>query len=261
VIERGITSWRFAHRKPLGPEGLGEVYGRMALEYEETSLKSELQLRAEARLLAHVTRNLEPRARLIEVGCGPGMLALGLARRGIKVVAADISEGMLEHVAHRANESGLDVPVQWIDATRDNTGLGPFDALLTVNGPLTFASDGVEVVSKLRTLLRPGAQVWLGMPRAASLEQAVRRPLRALLPSLHRRGSYVERALLKGQSIDVAIWSPRTFARRIAKWVAVEKIFAAGLTLHGSWSIDSRLGELPILRNLGAVSILYGRAV
>ncbi|MFT3819925.1 MAG: class I SAM-dependent methyltransferase [Rubrivivax sp.] len=44
---------------------------------------------------------------MLDVGCGPGTLALPLARRGIGVVALDYSAAMLEQLREKAGEQGL----------------------------------------------------------------------------------------------------------------------------------------------------------
>ena len=44
---------------------------------------------------------------VLDIGCGPGTLALPLARRGLEVVALDYSERMLEQLRAGASASGL----------------------------------------------------------------------------------------------------------------------------------------------------------
>ena len=48
-----------------------------------------------------------PGARVLEVGCGPGSLALALAGQGVRVRALDNSPGMIQTLEQRARQQGL----------------------------------------------------------------------------------------------------------------------------------------------------------
>lgn len=62
-----------------------------------------------ARALAEVARLvLAPGARLLEVGCGAGLLAIELARRGFQVEATDSTDAMIEMTARNASLAGVD---------------------------------------------------------------------------------------------------------------------------------------------------------
>ncbi|MFH1486232.1 MAG: class I SAM-dependent methyltransferase, partial [Chloroflexota bacterium] len=49
------------------------------------------------------------RGKAIDIGCGPGMLAIELARRapGLEIVGIDLSEGMLETARENVSRAGL----------------------------------------------------------------------------------------------------------------------------------------------------------
>ncbi len=247
-------------RAPLAPEELGRIYGEMAERYESQARTSLLNRRAFDHLITEIARVLPREARLIEVGCGPGTLAIELAKRGVHVVAADISERMLEHTEQSAAQAGVEVPVQWIDATKDPTALGSYDALLTVNGPLTFNRDGAEIIERLVRIIRPGGPLWLALPRAAALEQMRRRPLRALFPLLFSGRSFAMSLELEGRATEIYLRDPLAFAREIRDFVDVREIRAAGVGLHLPDSIDRIVGAWPLLRRLGAFSIIHGTA-
>jgi len=50
----------------------------------------------------------DPSASILDVGCGPGTLAIPLARRGNRITALDFSNGMLALLNERAREESLD---------------------------------------------------------------------------------------------------------------------------------------------------------
>jgi len=233
----------------------------MAERYESQTIESPINQRAFGVLIDEICRALPRKARLIEIGSGPGTLAIELAKRGVRVLAADVSQGMLERTEESAAREGVDVPVQWIDATGDLGALGTFDALLTVNGPLTFNRDGVSIIERFSRIVRPGGPMWLAMPRAAALEQIRRRPLRALFPLLFPGRELAMSLELEGRNTEIYLRDPVAFARAISRFIDVRSIRAAGVVLEISDRLDRKLGALPLLRRLGAFSIIHGTAL
>lgn len=92
---------------------------------------------------------------VLEIACGSGLLAERLAAAGARVVAADLSEGMLD--ATRARLAGTDVEVRAVDAT-DPEQLralsGPFDACVATMALMDMST--VEPLAEaLPSLLAP----------------------------------------------------------------------------------------------------------
>lgn len=52
---------------------------------------------------------LKPGDSLLDIGCGTGRHAVGLAKKGIRVTGVDISEKMLEKASKRASRAGVNV--------------------------------------------------------------------------------------------------------------------------------------------------------
>jgi SAM-dependent methyltransferase len=259
-VTRTLPTLRRSRRAPLAPEELGRIYGDMAERYEAEAVVSPYNRRAFAHLIEEIARVVPKGARLIEIGSGPGTLAIELAKRGLRVLAADISERMLEHTEASAAREGVDLPVQWIDATKDLSALGTFDALLTVNGPLTFNRDGISLVEGFSRIVRPGGPLWLALPRAAAFEQLGRRPLRALFPLLFPRRAFAMSLDLERHDTEIYLRDPVAFARAIRHCVDVREIRAAGVILSAPDRIDRAIGAWPLLRRLGAFSIIHGTA-
>jgi SAM-dependent methyltransferase len=259
-LSRPLPTLRKQRPGPLAPEELGQIYGGMAERYEAQAITSPINHHAFGHLIDEIARALPREARLIEIGSGPGTLAVELAKRGVRVLAADISEGMLEQTEIAAARAGVEVPVQWIDATKDLSMLGTFDALLTVNGPLTFNRDGIAMMARFSRILRPGGPIWLALPRAAALEQLRRRPLRGLVPLLFPGREYAMSLALEGRDTEVYIRDPLAFARALEPYLELREIRATGLSLRLPDDVDRKLGTLPLLRRLGAFSIIHGTA-
>jgi SAM-dependent methyltransferase len=87
-------------------------------------------------------------AEVLDIGCGPGTLAIPLARLGAKVTAVDISAEMLKQLQKRAADEGLSLEKTilspWSDIDLDALGFrGRFDLVLAsmtpgINGPEAF---------------------------------------------------------------------------------------------------------------------------
>lgn len=67
-------------------------------------------------LLDHLVAayQLEPGARIADLGCGTGQLAIPLAQRGMAVLAIDPSPEMLEEGAAQAARAGVTERIQWL---------------------------------------------------------------------------------------------------------------------------------------------------
>jgi len=87
-------------------------------------------------------------AEVLDIGCGPGTLALPLARMGARVTAIDISEQMLKILEKKAEEECLKldriIQSSWSDIDIDELGFrGRFDLVVAsmtpgIDGPDSF---------------------------------------------------------------------------------------------------------------------------
>lgn len=75
-----------------------------------------------APLLADVLR-LDGSGRLLDVGCGPGTLALRLAHLFAEVVGVDPDQGMIAEAERRGVEGGPPATSRWV-RTRSSSGAG-----------------------------------------------------------------------------------------------------------------------------------------
>lgn len=107
-----------------------------------------------ADLLAGALR-LDGRGRLIDVGCGPGTLALSLAPLFGEVVGVDPDGGMIAEAAREAAECGVADKARWVRARAEElpAGLGMFT--VATFGQSFHWMDRDRVAATIRDMLRP----------------------------------------------------------------------------------------------------------
>jgi 2-polyprenyl-6-hydroxyphenyl methylase/3-demethylubiquinone-9 3-methyltransferase len=97
--------------------------------------------------------------KVLDVGCGGGLLAEGMARRGAQVTGIDLAPDSLQVARLHALEGDIDVDYRQVAAeTLAGTDAGRFD-LVTCLEMLEHVPDPVSIVRSLASLVRPGGDV------------------------------------------------------------------------------------------------------
>jgi len=109
---------------------------------------------------------LEPGSRILDAGCGAGLCALDLMRRGHTIHGADISQKMLDLAAKTFEEQGI-APDRYVLSRRDviESGFadGSFDGVSAL-GFLQYQADEARMLNELHRILRPGGVLVLSGP-------------------------------------------------------------------------------------------------
>lgn len=95
-------------------------------------------------------------AKVLDVGCGGGILAESLARKGGQVTAIDVAPRVLATARLHLHESGLDVDYREItveDQAQETPGI--FD-LVTCMEMLEHVPDPASIIAAIEQLLKPG---------------------------------------------------------------------------------------------------------
>ena len=100
-------------------------------------------------------------ARVLDVGCGGGLLAEALARAGAKVTAIDLAPGMIEVARLHAMEQKLEIDYRMVAAEAVAAAEpGGFD-VVTCMEMLEHVPEPAKMVATLATLVRPGGAVFI----------------------------------------------------------------------------------------------------
>ncbi len=102
--------------------------------------------------------------KLLDVGCGGGILAEGMAQRGAQVTGLDMGQAPLNVAKLHSLESGLDIDYQQITvealAAQQTDSEGTYD-IITCLEMLEHVPDPASIINACKTLLKPGGQLFL----------------------------------------------------------------------------------------------------
>lgn len=170
-----------------------------------------------------------PPGPVVDLGCGPGWLALRLARRGYTVTAVDRSRAMLEEVRRRrggeppAAGGRLTLLAGRVEDAVDLLGAGRF-ALVCCHGVTPFVEDLDDLVAVLSDVARPAGVVSLVFKNAAAL------PVQAALFGDHAEAMRlldggVERRddgeVLRAHDVDEVVAAVEGANLRVEAWYGV----------------------------------------
>ncbi len=100
-------------------------------------------------------------ARVLDVGCGGGLLCEALARAGARVTGIDLAPGMVEVARLHASDQPLEIDYRVASAeSLAETAAGSFD-IVTSMEMLEHVPDPRRMTATLAQLVRPGGQVFL----------------------------------------------------------------------------------------------------
>jgi ubiquinone/menaquinone biosynthesis C-methylase UbiE len=114
--------------------------------------------------------SLPKTARVLEIGCGAGFLAIALARRGFTVEAVDHSPSMAELTRRHARETGMQnrIHTKIEDAHALSFEDESFDLIVAL-GVINWLYDLKKALTEIRRVLKPGGYAVLNSARGHAL--------------------------------------------------------------------------------------------
>jgi 2-polyprenyl-3-methyl-5-hydroxy-6-metoxy-1,4-benzoquinol methylase len=206
-------------QQPILPQGaeLHDLYRDMR---DDDYLSEEAGRRATAnRLLDQIAVHV-PSGRLIDVGCGHGLLLDEARRRGYDTVGLELSR---EAARHARETLGLDVrelPLEGFTEASNGDSPGEFDVVVLAD-VLEHLDDPVDAIDRCARLLKPGGVLCVVTPDPSSVTAKVAGPRwwgylpahTVLLPRRTLRELISARGLVISEDVSFV----RTFAAK--RWV------------------------------------------
>ena len=219
-----------------------EKFNRLAARWWDPDGESRPLHDLNPERLAYVRERATLRgARVLDVGCGGGLLSEALARAGAEVTAIDLSPGVLDVARLHLYESQLtvdyrEISVEALAAERP----GHYDAI-TCMEMLEHVPDPGSVVAACATLLKPGGKAFFSTlnrtPAAFALAIVGAEYVMRLLPrGTHRYTQFIRPSELAAalRSADLALtdlrgldYNPFTRKARTTTSVAVNYLLSA----------------------------------
>ena len=146
------------------------AFDGVAATYDAHILGNPMNLWLRNRSVALLSKLFKPGDTVIEIGCGTGTETLQLARKGVKVLATDISSRMLEVMMNKAKSydlASLVVPIHCrpyeLRTRLSEAGYTEVDGAYSTYGAVNTEPRLPVMIENLHALVRGGGKLALGV--------------------------------------------------------------------------------------------------
>lgn len=153
-------------------------------------------------------------ARVLDLGCGPGLYSLRLARAGHECVAVDFAPAAIEYAREQA--VGLEAKLRYVLGDMRDADLGAgFDLIMLLFGELNLfpRAEVIEMLARWRSLLAPAGLLLL---EVHSYDFVLARGHEAPKWSAYESGLFSTRRHLR---LDQSFWLPETEHATGRHWI------------------------------------------
>ncbi|MBV9355007.1 MAG: methyltransferase domain-containing protein [Chloroflexi bacterium] len=235
---------------------LARAHDELAPGYDASLAENPVASWMRHQLWGHYAHVFPRTGRLLDIAAGTGADALFLAERGARVVALDVSAGMLAELERRARRRGVAVETRVAAAEHlDTLSLEPesFDGALTAFAGLNTIADLPRLSTNLARLLKPRARLVVHALNAFCLWETLHLILRGDRPRPR-----VGRTRIGGELVHYRFYQPyQLWHAALAPQFALRQVYAMSVLVPPAWT--RRTGRLtPLVLGLDG---LVGRAL
>ncbi len=137
-------------------------YDHLAAQYDKLFSDWQASTREQASILDQIFRDngFDHAAQILDCACGIGTQAIGLAARGYRVAASDISDGALKEARRRARENGVEIHFEHADfCALSEVYKQQFDIAIAMDNALPHMLTNTALKTAVRSIIaqiRPG---------------------------------------------------------------------------------------------------------
>ncbi len=136
----------------------------MALYQEKYQFRDRLALFTEK-----LSARLQPPARVLDFGCGPGVMSIKVAQMGYEVVAVDAADRMIEVAERERRRCGVNnVTFSVMEASSFSFEAASFDAVIC-SSVLEYLDYDMALLGNLARVLKPKGVLLLSIPHKFSI--------------------------------------------------------------------------------------------
>ncbi len=217
-------------------QATARFFDSMAGDYDRDFARSMFGQELRAIVWERLAAHFKPGDRVLELNCGTGEDAVWLAKRGVRVLATDVSTKMVNLTLHKANANGVTsmIETRVLDIAAPGSEFGglKFDGVLSNFGGLNCARDLGPLVLMLAAHVVPrGTLVLVFMGRYCAWEMAYHF-LHLRAGAAFRRLRPVGAQATRGPHV-VRVWYPTTqsLRRTLEPWFEEKRIMGLGTFL------------------------------
>jgi len=211
-------------------------FDSMAPDYDREFTRSPLGQELRAIVRERVAANFKSGDHVLELNCGTGEDAVWMAKRGIRILATDVSEEMLNSTRRKAAAGGVApmIETRRLDISLPGSGVTglKFNGVLSNFGGLNCAKDLTPLVSMLAGSVAPGGTlVLVPMGRHCAWEMAWH--CLHLHPSAAFRRHGPGGAEARRGPYVIRVWYPSagSLRRTLAPWFEEKRVTGLGTFL------------------------------
>jgi ubiquinone/menaquinone biosynthesis C-methylase UbiE len=246
AITSPMPWWKFVGDRPKSRSGrprhavpdarrlevLARAHDALAPTYDDTLAANPVAVWMRAQLWKHYARVFPLNARLLDFAAGTGADALYLARGGARVVALDISAGMIAELQRRANELGVHLDARVLSAENlDRLEIDKVDGALAGFAGLNTIDDLPRLSRNLARLLNPHGRVILHALNSFCLWETINRFLHGHLPRPRKQQTRIGGECVVHQFYDPFVLFREAFAAEFA----LREVYALSVIAAPTW--------------------------
>jgi len=175
-------------------------------------------------------------ARLLDIACGPGRVAIPLASAFESVVAVDLESEMIEVGKKVANDQGV-AHISWIVGRAKNLEIEPASVQLITIGEAFHRLDQLRIATRALRWLSPGCcLVALGVNRGTE-------PWRRIVQNIVHKWTFHD-GKKGGSSVKQVPGSGQAHYERVLKDTGYKEVGTHTFVHSQDWTIESIIGYL-----------------